>query len=162
MSETLPIRKTHSVFDEVRDVQNRVMERAYEIFRGTGGALGRDLENWLSAERELVWKPPIELREKDHEFSLEVAAPGVEAKDIDIEVTPEHILVKAQTSHEHKEEKGDVHTCEFEAGSMFRAIHLPKRINPEKVKAQFKDGLLTLTAEIAEEAGAKKVIVDAA
>jgi len=45
---------------------------------------------------------------------------------------------------------------------MYRSIHLPRRINPDKVKAEFKNGLLKLKAEIAEEARAKKIKPEAA
>ena len=45
---------------------------------------------------------------------------------------------------------------------MFRSIHLPKRINPDKVKAEFNNGLLRLTAEVAAEARANKIKPEAA
>lgn len=162
MGETLPIKKTKSIFDELSAMQERVMRRAYDIFSGNGEIFGRDLDDWLRAERELVWKPSIELEEKDNEFRLQIGVPGVDPKDIDIEVTPEHILIKAETKHEHEEKKGKVHVCEFHSGNLFRAIHLPKRIDPDKVKAEFKNGMLSLKAEIAEAARSKKITVDAA
>ena len=87
MAETLPIRKSKSIFDEIDKIQDRIMRRAYEIFSGNGGIFGKDIEDWLQAERELVWKPAIELEEKENEFMLQVAAPGIDPKDIDIEVT---------------------------------------------------------------------------
>src|ERR1700730_6153750 len=99
MSATLPIQKTQSILDEMHQMQDRIMRRAYDIFHGTGDIFGRDLDNWLQAERELTWKPAIELREKDDEFRLQLTVPGVDPKDIDIEVTPEDILVKAALSH---------------------------------------------------------------
>jgi HSP20 family protein len=86
----------------------------------------------------------------------------LEAKDLQVEVTPEELLVKGETRHEHKEEKGTVHTCELETGSLFRSVRFPKPIDPEKVKAEFKNGLLTLKASIAEEKKAKAVSVIAA
>jgi HSP20 family protein len=162
MAETLPIKKTKSIFAEMEKMQNRIMQRAHEIFRTNGGIFGRDLGDWLLAERELVWKPSIELEEKDNEFRLQIAVPGVDPKAIDIEVTPEDILVKAELRHEHKEEKGKVHTCEFASGNLFRAVHLPKKIDPEKVKAEFKNGMLSLKAQVAEQARAKKITVEAA
>ena len=110
----------------------------------------------------MVWKPALELRETDGEFVLDVAVPGVDPKDIDIEVTPDYIVLKADIQHEHDEKKGTVDICEFQSGKMYRSIHLPKRINPEKVKAEFKNGLLKLKAEIAEEARAKKIKPEAA
>jgi len=127
------------------------MKRAFEIFDGNRHGFGRDLDDWLQAERELVWKPSIELAEKDNKFLLQVAVPGVESKDIDIEVTPEEILVKARFRHDHEETKGQVHACEFASGNLFRSVHLPKKIDPDKVKAEFKDGMLRLTADVAQE-----------
>jgi HSP20 family protein len=162
MPDTVPIRKTSSILDQMREIQDSILRRAYEIFEQNGSMLGRDFENWAQAERELVWKPAFELCEKDGRFLLEAALAGVDAKDIDIEVTPEDIILQASTKHHHKEDKGTVHYCEFHAGKMFRSIHLPKRINPDKVKAEFKNGLLRLTAEIAEERRAKKIKPEAA
>ena len=156
MTERVPIRKPTSIFDQLREMQDRVTQRAYEIFEQNGGASGTDLENWTRAERELVWKPAFELSEKDGQFQLEAAIAGVEAKDIHVEVTAEDIILTADTQHRHSERKGMVHYCEFVTGKMFRSIHLPKKIDPDKVKAEFKNGLLRLTAEIAEEARTKK------
>src|SRR5688572_16054147 len=112
MATTLPIKKTQAIFDEMQQLHDRIMKRAYEIFDGHRHP-GRDLENWFRAENELVWKPSIELEEKDNKFLLQVALPGVESKDIEIEVTAEDILVKANIHRERKENKGKVHTSEF-------------------------------------------------
>ena len=162
MADSVPIRKPSSIFDDIKKIQDRIMQRAYEIFERNGSTLGRDLDNWAQAERELVWKPAFELCEKDGQFQLEVALAGVEAKDIDIEVTPEDIVLTTNTRHQHTEHKGVIHHCEFEAGSMFRAIHLPKKINPDKVKAEFKNGLLRLTAQVSEEVRARIIKPEAA
>jgi HSP20 family molecular chaperone IbpA len=162
MADAVSIRKTSSIFDAMRDMQDQIMRRAYEIFEHNGSMLGRDLDNWTQAESELVWRPAFELFEKDGRFQLEAAIAGIEAKDINIEVTPEDIVLKADIQHEHNEQKGIVHYCEFETGKMFRSIHLPKKIDPDKVKAEFKNGLLRLTAEIAVEARAKTIKPEAA
>jgi HSP20 family molecular chaperone IbpA len=158
----VPIRKPSSIFDHVKQMQDQIMQRAYEIFEQTGSALGRDLENWTQAERELVWKPAFELCEKDGRFQLEVAVAGVDGKDIQVEVTPEDIFITANTRHQHTEKKGVVHYCEFVPGRMFRAIHLPKTIDPDRVTAEFRNGLLQLSAAIAEEARARKIKPEAA
>jgi HSP20 family protein len=162
MAELVPIRKSKSIFDEIDRMNDRIMRRAYDIFTSNGSLFGKDINDWLQAERELVWKPAVELAEKDDTFYLEVAAPGVDPKELDVEVTPDDILIRADVHHEHKEKKGDVYICEFAHGNLFRSIHLPKKIDPEKVKAEFKNGLLTLNAPVAEEARAKKVTIEAA
>ena len=146
----------------MQEMQDRIMRRAHEIFEQNGSMLGRDLDNWTQAERELVWKPAFELSERDGRFHLEAAISGVDPKDIHVEVTPEDIVLNAETQHQHQEQKGLVHYCEFQSGKMFRAIHLPKNIDPDKVKAEFKNGLLHLTAEIANEERAQKTKPEAA
>jgi HSP20 family protein len=162
MAETAAIRKISSILGEMNQMQDRIMRRAYDIFERNGRVFGRDLDHWLQAEKELLWKPALELREVGSEFVLEAAVSGVDPKDIDIEVTPEDIVLKAEIQHEHDEKKENVHVCEFGSGRMLRSIHLPKRINPDKVKAKIKNGLLTLTAEIAEETRAKRIKPEAA
>src|SRR3989442_6771879 len=104
----------------------------------------------------IVWKPAFELCEKDGRFQLEAAISGVDPKDIDIEVTPEDIVLKAETQRQHTTQKGLVHYSEFQSGRMFRPIHLPNKINPDNVKAEVTNGLLRLTADIAAEAHSEK------
>jgi HSP20 family protein len=162
MTESVAIRKASSVFDEMNEIQDRITRRAYEIFERNRGSFGGELDNWLQAEQELLWKPSIELREKDGELLLQAALSGVDPKDVEIEVTPEDIILKAETQHQHQEQKGTVHICEFRTGMMFRSIHLPTKINPDKVKAEFSNGLLRLTAQIAQEARARKSKSEAA
>src|SRR5436189_704205 len=107
MPEVVPIQKISSIRDEIKNIEKRIMKRAYEIFQDNG-VLGRDLENWMQAEQELVWKPALELSERNGEFLLAVAVSGVDPKDIDVEVTPEDIILKADVQHDHKEHKGTV------------------------------------------------------
>ena len=162
MADTVPVRKSSTIFDQMREIQDSIMRRAYEIFEQNGGTLGRDLDNWSQAERELVWRPAFELTEKDGRFLLEAAVAGIDPKDLAIEVTPEDIVLKAETKHEHEEHKGTVHYCEFQSGKMFRSIHLPQKIDPDKVRAEFKNGLLRVTAEIAQDVHARKIKPEAA
>src|SRR5439155_21768574 len=101
MTDAVPIRRPSSTLDQIKETQDRIMRRAYEIFEENGSTLGRDLDNWAQAEREMVWKPAFELSEKDGRFQLEAAISGVDPKNIDIEVTPEDIVLKAETQRQH-------------------------------------------------------------
>lgn len=156
------IQKKDTIWDDIQKMEERIMSRAYDIFCGEGSTLGKDLENWFKAERELIWKPAIELKEKDNQFQLQVAVAGVDPKDLQVEVTADGLLVKGETKTEKKEEKGEVHTSEFQSGSLFRSVRFPKKIDADKVKAEIKNGMLTITAPIAEEAKARKVNIQAA
>ena len=148
---TLPIKKSESVYDELTRMHDRIVRRAYELFDGKGQTPGRELDDWLQAERELIWRPSVDLQEKDNRFELQMAVPGIEAKDIDVEVTPEEVLVKASLRHDHKEADATVHVCEFASGDLFRSVQLPKKINPDRAKAEFRDGILRVTAEVAQD-----------
>src|SRR5437867_12205023 len=92
MTEAVAIRKISSLLDEMNQMQERIIRRAYTIFERNGRLLGRDLDHWLQAERELVWKPALELRATDGEFVLEVAVSGVDQQDIDIKDTAEDTM----------------------------------------------------------------------
>ena len=160
------IQKTESLWDQLQKMEERITRRAYEIFRGNGSRFGEDLQNWLTAESEMIWKPAMELKEKDNQFEIQIACAGVDAKDITIEVTENDLLVKGETKSETKsekrEEKGEVHTSEFQSGSLFRNIQFPKKIDPDKVQAGMKNGLLTITAPISPDAKSRKVTIQAA
>lgn len=152
------VQKKESFWDEFKKIEDRIMRRAYDIFSGKGSEFGEDLDNWLTAERELIWKPAIELKEKDGQFEVLVAVAGVDPKDLKVEATSDDLLVRGETKTERKEDKGEVRTSEFQSGSLFRSIHLPKKVDPNKVKADIKNGLLTIVAPIAVEAKARKAI----
>lgn len=142
--------KVDSILDDLSRLHDDISRRAYEFFRTQGSLAGGALADWLRAERELVWSPAIELRQKDGEFQLEAAIAGVEPKDLDVQVTAEDILIKATGEHQHEMRTGTVHVCEFKSGRLFRSVHLPERIDPESVKAEYHNGLLRLTATIAK------------
>ena len=110
------------------------------------------LADWFNAERELVWSPAIELRQKDGLFELTAAVAGLDAKDVEVHATAEDILIKGKTAHTHESNNGTVHVCEFQSGQLFRSIHLPERIDPDSVKAEQRNGMLYLTAKIAKPA----------
>lgn len=156
------VQKKESVWDDLQKMEDRIMKRAYDIFCGKGSILGQDLEDWLAAERELVWKPAVELTEKDNQFEVRIAVTGIEPRDLNVEVTSDDLLVKGETKTEKKDDKGEVHTSEFQSGSLFRSIHFPRKVDPDKVKAEVKNGLLTVVAPIAAEARSRKVNVQAA
>jgi HSP20 family protein len=158
------IRKTESLWDQLQKMEEQITNRAYDIFRGSGSNFGDELQNWLTAEREMIWKPAMEMKEKDDKFEIQMAVAGVDPKDITLEVTENDLLVRGETKSEKKEkdEKGEVYTSEFQSGTLFRNIQFPKRIDPDKVKAGMKNGLLMITAPISPDAKARRVTIQAA
>ena len=71
-------------------------------------------------------------------------------------------MIKAATEHAHTEDKGQVHRCEFTAGQVFRSLRFPQAVDAAKAKAEYRNGMLSITVPIAQEARATRVDVNAA
>jgi HSP20 family protein len=161
-SRLLSARRVETLIDELDRINKRVMGRAYEIFRQRGERLGSALEDWLAAERETLWTPPIEVCRTNADVFVEVAVAGVKPDQLDIKVTPESLLVQSDIDHDHATKAGEVVTCEFEPGRLFRVVTWPARIDPATVIAEYRDGMLYIKAAIASDTQARKVDVHAA
>jgi HSP20 family protein len=159
---SVPMTRKDSIGDQLEQLHQRIAQGAYELFRGRGTPWGDAWADWFTAERQAVWKPAIELREKDGTFTVEAALAGVDPKDVNVDITPQDIVIKAATEHTHSRDEGQVHQCEFVAGRVFRSVHFPKPVDVAKAKAEYRNGLLTVTAPIIPEADAKRLDIKAA
>jgi len=90
------------------------------------------------------------------------ALPGVNAKDIAVNMTPQDVVITATSEHKHTEDKGQIHRCEFAAGQVFRLLAFPKTVDVTKATAEYQDGMLNITVPIAAAAKPKAVDVKAA
>jgi HSP20 family protein len=142
------LRPVESILEEMNEMRDALMRRAYEIFDDRGRQGGRDLENWLDAKRELVWSPAIELTEKDGKIVLEAAVAGLEPDDLDVQITPEEVLIRSDHIHSEPVKGEKVYTCEFCSGKLFRDVRLPERVDPEHAEAEYRNGLLRITVPI--------------
>lgn len=161
-TKTIALKKVDSILEELVGMQERIIQRAYEIFLGRNGGAGSQMDDWLAAENDIAWRPAVELREDGNQFIVEAATAGVDAQDLDVRITPEDLLIEAEVAHNHKGGKGVVHLCEFKRGKLYRQVHFPKRINPDGVKAEYTNGMLRLTIPIEEAKTAKTVKIEAA
>lgn len=158
---SLRVTRKRSVQEDIERVQHRIAERAYALFRDRNGSGSDPLADWLDAEQALVWRPAIEVRERDGSVTVLVALPGVEPRDVEVDVTPHDVVVKAETTHKHSEDKGRVHRCEFVAGQLFRSIALPKPIDVVRAKAELHNGMLRVTAPVSADAPSDRITADA-
>ena len=157
----IEVKKVDTVFDELDGLHRSIRERAYDLLRNGGTLWGSALRDWLTAEGELVPRPPIELRQMDNHFEVLAVRPGIEAKYLDAQITSDDVLIKADAPHEHAAE-ATVHVCELGTGRILRSIHFPEKIDPQSAKAELENGMLHVTATIAKAAEAKKIEITAA
>jgi HSP20 family protein len=101
--------------------------------------------------------PTVEMEDMTDAISLKLEIPGMEAKDLDIQVTDTSVSVSGERKSESKtEEKGMVRS-EFRYGKFERVIPLPAHIQNDKVKAEYQNGVLQMTLPKAE--GEKRKVV---
>ena len=98
----------------------------------------------------IVFMPPVEMNETPEAIQLKLEVPGLEAKDLNVQVTKEAVSIKGERKTESKTEEKGITRSEFRYGSFQRAIPLPSRIQNDKVAAEFKNGVLTLNLPKAE------------
>lgn len=153
-------RTVDSVLDEIEAMQHRVAERAQKIFRERGGSFGHAIDDWLKAERETVWRPALEVRRTKDALVIEAAVAGLDPKQFDVRVTPTELLLAANVRHSDREQDGEVVLCEFVNGPLFRSYKLPEPIDPSRVSAEYRNGLLRVVAPLAHPA--TKVEIQAA
>lgn len=145
-------RTVDSIADDLEAIQRRIAIRAAEIFRERGSALGRAVDDWLRAEQETVWRPALEVHRKKDAFIIEAAVAGVNPAQLDVRVTPEELLMSADLHHAHREQEGEAILCEFANGPLFRAYRFPEPVDPAGVSAECQNGLLRVTAPVAQPA----------
>ncbi len=92
----------------------------------------------------LNYIPSAEMEETAEEIKLKLEIPGMEAKDLNVDVTENSVSINGERKSETKtEEKGMVRS-EFHYGRFERQIPLPAHVQNDKVQAEYKNGILTL------------------
>ena len=107
-----------------------------------------------------TWAPPVDIYETDNALVLKADLPGVDPKDVEIRVENGILYLKGERKFEKEVKEDNYHRVERSYGAFTRSFSLPSSINTEQVKAEYKDGQLTLTMPKREEAKPKTVKID--
>ena len=89
--------------------------------------------------------PVVEMEDTPEAILLKVELPGIDPKDLDVQVTADAVSISGERKAETKSEEKGFFRSEFYYGSFQRVIPLPARIQNTTVKADYKDGILHLT-----------------
>ncbi len=117
--------------------------------------MSRDVSDWFNTNFADTGTtlPAVNISEKDDEYVVELAAPGMTKKDFDIEYENDILTI----SSEHKEEvedkdKDDYYRKEFSYQSFQRSFRFPQEVvDADRIKANYKDGILRLSLPKVEE-----------
>lgn len=120
--------------------------------------LGRDffdMDPDLFPSRLGINLPSANITETPKEFKLELAAPGLERKDFDIEVNNNVLTVSAEKEEEKKEEKKEYSRKEYSFNSFSRSFTLPENIKEGNIDAKYENGVLKIILPKMKETPAK-------
>jgi len=88
--------------------------------------------------------PAVNIKEDEKKFSLDLAVPGIDKKDLKIEINEDVITVSSENKNEKEETHDGYKRREFSYTSFCRSFYLPENVNREKIEANYKDGILTV------------------
>jgi HSP20 family protein len=157
-----PSALTRSLSDYMNELYNKISQRAFSIFEGNGRFDGHDLADWLRAEAEILTPVPLELSETDAELAVWAEVPGFTEKELEIVVEPERLFITGKTERKSEEKKKKTLYSEISSNEIFRTVALPVEIDPEKVSAVLKNGVLEVSMYKAKPAKKVPVMVKAA
>ena len=103
--------------------------------------------------------PAIDMYQTDDEIVVKASLPGVKADEVQINITGEILTLKGETKQVEEKKDKAWHMREQRWGTFERAIALPTEVTADKAKAEFENGVLTLTLPKAEEAKPKSIKV---
>lgn len=98
----------------------------------------------VTNNRSETWSPAIELQDSPENLILRVQLPGINRKDLDIQVTREAVLIAGERRYEKGHEDRGYFRSEFYYGKFRRVVELPLPVRHDQVKAEFSNGVLTL------------------
>lgn len=144
-------------FNPVRDLLN--VEREFNrMFRSMEDRFGLSKKEDVDEEYEnAVWMPLTDIFEDKNDYKIKADLPGIKKDDVKISFSDGKLNISGERNQENETKDVKCHRIERTFGKYYRSFTLPKEIKEDKIKAEFKDGQLTVTIPKAEEVKPKEI-----
>jgi len=103
--------------------------------------------------------PAIDMYQTSDEVVVKAALPGLKPEDVQISVTADVLTLRGEVKEEKEEKDATYHVREQRYGSFERAVMLPTDVQTEKARAEFENGILTITLPKAEAVRPKTITI---
>jgi HSP20 family protein len=113
-----------------------------EMDRAFASSLGLPTWGRSAAQEQSTWVPALEVFERDNNLVVQAELPGINKDNIKVEVTGEGLAIQGERKSEYEDKREGYYRSERSYGRFCRTVPLPEGIDPEKARAQFKDGVL--------------------
>jgi HSP20 family protein len=153
---TLPVQRQgqlrpHSPIAQFHQEIDRMFDN---FFRGFGfPSMGLDREHSLFAQNEWL-KPTLDIAAGEKEYTISVELPGVDEKDVQLELMEDTLVIKGEKKHEKEEKEKNYYRMERSYGSFQRVLSLPEDADREGIGAAYRSGILKIT--VPRKGGPKK------
>jgi HSP20 family protein len=139
----------------------------WEPFRGAttlqeqiNRVFGNVLERTDEESNLTAWAPAVDIYENEHELTVKADLPEVDAKDLDIRVENNILTIRGERKFEKQQKEGNYLRVERSYGTFARSFSLANTVNAEAIKADYQNGVLTLSIPKREEAKPKQIKVN--
>ena len=108
-----------------------------------------------------IQSPAVDLYQTDSDVVVRTSLPGLKAEDVQITITGEMLSIKGEFKEKSEAKEKAYHLQEQRYGSFERTLSLPSLVVADKARAEFEDGILTITLPKADEARPRTITVKA-
>jgi HSP20 family protein len=148
MKTLIPWRSGENLLDQMRTEMDGMFQRFF----------GPPAEGKSNGESN-VWAPRLDISETDKAFVVKADLPGVDPKDVEINIRDGVLTVQGEKKEQKEEKHKNYHRIERFFGEFYRSIPLPTGVDEANVQATSAKGVLTLTIPKKPEAQPKKIVV---
>jgi HSP20 family protein len=106
-----------------------------------------------------IWSPAVDIYETEDEVVVKAELPEVNQKDIDVQIENSTLTLRGERKFNKETKKENFHRIERAYGSFSRSFTLPSTIDQEKIRADYKDGILKISMPKREETKPKQIKV---
>ena len=158
MSDLIPWRTRNHHLTRPQRMENRLldlrteMDRLFDEFYGDEFSMG---PHFKGIEGLGDFAPKMDIDETEKEFTVSAELPGLKPEDVDISLDDNILTIQGEKRSEKKQEDKHSYHMERSYGSFARSVRLPSQVDPEKIEANLKDGLLKITLPKSKEAQEK-------
>ncbi len=132
-------------FQQLQKEMDRMFNNFFRGFSPPFAGLGNMPSIRLPGMSEGLLKPTLDISAADKEYSITIEVPGVEDKDVKIEVINNNLIISGEKKQEKEEKDKNFYRVERAYGSFRRVLSLPEDADQDKIKAAFKKGVLSVT-----------------
>ena len=140
-------------FRDLVSLQERVNQMFNESYRGRGTSE----DEWSLGGS---WAPAVDIYEHEGHIVLTAELPGVDPKDVDVRVENNILTLRGERKWSNDVQRESYHRVERSYGTFARSFTLPNVVDTEKIKADYKEGMLKLVLPKREEAKPKQISIN--